>query len=606
MFSKLKKITFAYEAEFLALMLSLFSLMNLAIYFQIHSTLFLILGSLLTVIFAYGIIKFRNLKKIVQVDKLLQRSYRKADIMEYLTSLDEFKSALISINEPIAVCQKITSYIKQSLNSEEAIVYLWEESSGAFHPKPLPKNDSNHFFFYVYDPFVLWLSDNPRLVIPSDLEMILNHLPLTLNKAKEFFEKTNAHIVVPLVLNSGLLGILTISRKNSEDGTYTLDDIERLSEIVEVSTLSLSNASFYNQLIAMTETLEAKVKERTRELEETQSQLVMSEKMASLGVMVAGIAHEINTPAGVINAASDNLEGNMLYTYLHVNDLQPYLNNIVVRRSFRKLLVKLLRDTQRTRIDPSQKFKLKREIKENMLKLGVSDSDANDGSQFIVDNNILDLMEDVAVLYKNKAHTVMEILKNGVGAARNIKNIKYSIQNVVRIVKALKYYSHLDQSSYGEADITEGIENTLIILHNQIKQGIDIQREYNPIPKVYCNIDELNQVWTNLLNNAIHALKKAKSPRIIISTSTKELAGNPYALITFSDNGTGITKEIKDRIWDPFFTTKDQGEGSGLGLGIVKGIIEKHKGTIKVDSEPGKTEFKVYLPIAKPNNDLIP
>lgn len=603
MISKLKKITFSYETEFLAFMLSLATALNLLVYFVTNSRHGLLIGSILTILFAYGVIKFRNNKKAVQVDKLLQRSYRKADIMEYLTSLDEFKSALISINEPVAVCEKITNYIKHSLNASEARIYLWEEQSGAFHPKPFPVDSEDHFFFYVYDPFVLWLSDNPRLLIPSDLETVLDHLPLTLNKAKEFFEKTNAYIIVPLVLNSGLLGILTIAKKASEDGIYSLDDIEKLSEIVEVSTLSLSNASFYNQLISMTENLEAKVKERTRELEETQSQLVMSEKMASLGVMVAGIAHEINTPAGVINAASDNLEDNMLYTYLHVNDLQPHLNNIIVRRSFRKLLVKLLRETQRKRIDPSQKFKIKKEIKESMLKLGVNETDANDGSQFIVDNNILDLIEDVAKLYKNKAHSVMEILKNGVGAARNIKNIKYSIQNVVRIVKALKYYSHLDQSSYGEADITEGIENTLVILHNQIKQGIDIQRDYSSIPKVYCNIDELNQVWTNLINNAIHALKKTKDPLIRITTTVKELAGNPYVVVSFSDNGTGITKEIKDRIWDPFFTTKDQGEGSGLGLGIVKGIIEKHKGTIKVDSEVGRTEFNIFLPVEKPKFD---
>jgi two-component system NtrC family sensor kinase len=155
----------------------------------------------------------------------------------------------------------------------------------------------------------------------------------------------------------------------------------------------------------------------------------------------------------------------------------------------------------------------------------------------------------------------------------------------------------LDQSSYGEADITDGIENTLIILHNQIKQGIEIIRNYNPVPKVYCNIDELNQVWTNLINNAIHALKKSINPKITVTTSTKDLAGKQYVVVTISDNGTGINHEIKDRIWDPFFTTKDQGEGSGLGLGIVKGIIEKHKGTIKVESEPGKTHFMVYLPI---------
>jgi two-component system NtrC family sensor kinase len=572
-------------------------LIQLWLFSIFQNFLLLNLGILTTLLIIYLIVKKRNKNKIVKVDKLLQKSYTKADIMDYLSSLDAFKSALISINEPTAVCEKITSYINQSLKASDSKIYLWEESSGAFHPQPKPLELLDQFYFYVYDPFVLWLSDNPRVVLKSDLDHVLHHLPVTLGKGYEFFYKTHSKVVVPLVLNSGLLGILTIAGKNSDNGDYSLDDFDKLSEIVEVSILSLSNATFYKQLITMTETLEAKVKERTRELEETQSQLVMSEKMASLGVMVAGIAHEINTPAGVINAAADNLEENMLYTYLHVNNLQQHLTKPIIRKSFRKLLVKLLRDRKITKIDPSQKFKIRREIKESFIKKGIPEKDANDAAIFIVDNSVPEMSEDIQSLYINNAHPVVEILKNGVGAARNIKNIKYSIQNLVRIVKALKYYSHLDQSSYGEADITDGIENTLIILHNQIKQGIEIIRNYNPVPKVYCNIDELNQVWTNLINNAIHALKKSINPKITVTTSTKDLAGKQYVVVTISDNGTGINHEIKDRIWDPFFTTKDQGEGSGLGLGIVKGIIEKHKGTIKVESEPGKTHFMVYLPI---------
>jgi signal transduction histidine kinase len=534
------------------------------------------------------------------VDTILSKKVQNAELMEFLSALDDFKSALISLNEPDEVCQKIIEYTKTILRSSESNIFLWNENSGVFIPKTA--SDSNHsegtnLQFPVYNPFVLWLSDNSRMVEEKDLDILLGHLPITLDKAKEFFAKTKAKIVVPLVINQGLLGILALGPKAIGNGKYDYDDIDRLSEIVEVSVLSLSNSIFYRQLISITENLEVKVKERTRELEETQSQLVMSEKMASLGVMVAGIAHEINTPAGVINAASDNLQSNMMYTYLHVNDLYQYLNVPDIRRSFRKLLVRLMREKPITRIDPTNKFKIKREIKESLLKSGLSEQDASDGSLLLVENSVPEMMEDLINLYKSKSYPLIDILKNGIAAARNIKNIKYSIKNIVRIVKALKYYSHLDQSSHGLADITEGIENTLIILNNQIKSGIEIERDYQPIPKINCNIDELNQVWTNLINNSIHAVRNQPSPKIKISTSEAKLAGNSYVKIIVEDNGVGIRPEIMDRIWDPFFTTKDQGEGSGLGLGIVKGIVEKHKGSIQCISKNSITQFIVLLPM---------
>jgi signal transduction histidine kinase len=539
---------------------------------------------------------FYNRKRNVQVEKILTKTYKRADLVEYLTSLDEFKSALISVNEPEEVASKTCEYIRHTLATDISYIYLWNEDSGAFHPKPQPEDESLNTLFYVYDPFVLWLSDNPRVVLESDLETLSSVFGSINVKGKEFFTKTKAKIIVPLVLNRGLLGILTIGAKINNQ-PYQLEDFDKLTEIVEVSALSLSNSIFYQQLISMTENLEAKVKERTRELEETQSQLIMSEKMASLGVMVAGIAHEINTPAGVINAASDNIQENMLYTFKHINSLYTYLNDPKIRLSFRKINVRLLRDKPIIKIDPTNKFKFKREIKERFKQAGLSEKDAGDGALFLVDNSVPEIFPELLILYQNNAHSLVELLQNGISADRNIRNIKYSIKNIVRIVKALKYYSHLDQSSYGEADLTDAIENTLVILHNQIKQGIEIERNYTEIPKVRCNIDELNQVWTNLINNAMHALKGIKNPKIRIHSSQKILAGNPYVQITIEDNGIGIQKENLDRIWDPFFTTKDQGEGSGLGLGIVKGIIEKHKGTIKVESRPGLTKFMVFLPI---------
>lgn len=601
---QIRKIIFKRELEVFLILNVLSQIALLILYFGWNVPYQIGIGLVLVNVFIYLLQSIRNRKKNVQLDKLLNRSYKRVDIVEYLTSLDEFKSSLISLNEPEDVATMTSNYISQVLKSGHAHVFLWDEKSGSFHPKPKPKDPNLNLSFYVYDPFVLWLSDNPRLVLESELSNLLGHLDSTYNKGLDFFKKTQSKIVVPLVLNKGLLGILSIGSKKSGE-PYSMDDYEKLSEIIEVSVLSLSNSIFYKQLISMTENLEAKVKERTRELEETQSQLVMSEKMASLGVMVAGIAHEINTPAGVINAASDNLNENMLYTYKNVNNLYEYLNVHEIRRHFRKILIRLLHEKPVVKILPSNKFKIKRETKDKLLKSGLSEKDASEGSIFLVDNSIPELIEDLVALYKSNAYPLIEMLKTGVAAARNIKNIKYSIKNIVRIVKALKYYSHLDQSSYGEADITEAVENTLVIMNNQIKQGIEIERKYKDIPKIYCNIDELNQVWTNLINNAIHAIRTVEKPKIVIATDTLELAGNPYVSITVQDNGIGIQPTIIDRIWDPFFTTKDQGDGSGLGLGIVKGILEKHKGTIKVESIPGNTKFIVYLPVNKPKDDSL-
>lgn len=191
------------------------------------------------------------------------------------------------------------------------------------------------------------------------------------------------------------------------------------------------------------------------------------------------------------------------------------------------------------------------------------------------------------------------MLKNAAYINRNIKNIRYAIRNIVRIVKALKSYSHLDQSkTFSSSNIIEGMETTLIILNNQIKYGIDVIKNFQEIPLVICNPDELNQVWTNLIQNSIQALKGKGKIEISV------FPWNGCVVVEIEDNGPGIPAKIQDRIWDPFFTTKDQGEGTGLGLGIAKGIVEKHKGKITLKSNPGRTVFRVELPI-NPENNIV-
>lgn len=507
---------------------------------------------------------------------------------KYENALDDFRNILITTHTVEMACEKIYRFIQSNFGIDSPKIYLWDEEKGKF----VPYRESNQPDFVIYDPFLLWIADHDSIFTKGEfqendsLEKIREH-------AIRFMESTSSNLIVPLILNNSLLGIVALGPKSSGK-PFTSKDIERLNEVRSSSVMSLSNAIFYERLIDMTETLEAKVKERTKALEETQSQLIMSEKMASLGIMVAGIAHEINTPSGVINAAADNLDFNMNYLVHNIFNIAELSLHHKLKRSFELSLLRVIQDKKQAIPETKSRFKLKKEMEQSLREDGISSEMANEAASFLIENELVSQKELISYVLKEGGEKAFGMLKNSAYIYRNIKNIRYAIKNIVRIIKALKYYSHLDQSKSSEEDLTEGLENTLVILHNQIKHGISVKRQYKPIRKVHCNADELNQVWTNIIQNAVQAMKGKGDLEIGVQEE------NGKALVTIRDNGPGIPAEIKDRIWDPFFTTKDQGEGSGLGLGIVKGIIEKHHGTIEVDSKPGSTCFRILLPFEPP------
>lgn len=520
------------------------------------------------------------------LSKLTDQEY-----VKYLSSLDKFKSDLIATNITESVCEKILKFLPSIINASRAKIYLWREDLGKFSPYP---RDTGEDHFYIFDPFLLWITEHDKIFYSEEfvdnvkLQQIKDH-------ALSFAAKTKADLLVPFILNKSLLGMLVLGPKN--DGRrYNASELEKLNEMRSVSVMSLSNSIFYERLIELTETLEEKVRHRTLELENAQSQLIMSEKMASLGTMVAGIAHEINTPAGVINGSADNLESNMNYIVKNVFEIVRFARNKKLRKSFEVALLHILRDRKKSQVMESKdKFRIKREMKDEMVEMGIEVSLAGEVASFIIENDIMDVRKYILEILAHGAKPGYEMLKHASNTSRNIKNIKYSIKNIVRIVKALKYYSHLDQSkSFTSADLIEGIENTLVIMNNQLKYGVEVKKNFSTIPKVVCNPDELNQVWTNLIQNANQAIRGQGTIELSVYSSGDTVT------IEVQDDGPGINSSIKDRIWDPFFTTKDQGEGSGLGLGIVKGIVEKHKGKISVESIPGKTVFKVELPLRPP------
>lgn len=554
----------------------------------------LLVGAILgfiTYIVSVRVLKLTSSKFLRRIFPFLQ--FSNSEIVKYLSILDQFRNDLIATNLTGLVCEKILKFIQTIIPTKKVIVFFWKEEMGKFAPFP----DSGEIQFFIFDPFLLWITENDRIYNFKEFATDPS-LSKIRNSAENFFTKTEAELVVPLILNKSLLGIIVLGERQNRKN-YTLSEINKLNEIRSVSVMALSNAIFYERLIELTETLEEKVKIRTQELEETQSQLIMSEKMASLGIMVAGIAHEINTPAGVINGAADNLDQNMNYLVQNVFDVVLFARYRKLRKNFELALLHLLRDKKKSELDSKEKFRLKNQLKEEMKSMNFSPTLTSELSNFIIENQIGKERKYIYNIILKDDDRGYFMLKNAAYINRNIKNIRYAIRNIVRIVKALKSYSHLDQSkTFSSSNIIEGMETTLIILNNQIKYGIDVIKNFQEIPLVICNPDELNQVWTNLIQNSIQALKGKGKIEISV------FPWNGYVVVEIEDNGPGIPAKIQDRIWDPFFTTKDQGEGTGLGLGIVKGIVEKHKGKITLNSNPGKTVFRVELPI-NPENNIV-
>jgi signal transduction histidine kinase len=294
-----------------------------------------------------------------------------------------------------------------------------------------------------------------------------------------------------------------------------------------------------NQLVEKVQEIELKNTQLNLTLEElkkAQAQLVSSEKMASLGQLTAGIAHEINNPVN--------------FTYAGALSLKTDFNE----------LIQLLEQYRLVTL-------------ENVT-------------------TALPLAKDMEkkVAYPEIRYEIDELLVS----------VKRGAERTAEIVKSLRTFARLDEDTLKKADIEENLDATLVMLNSQYKERIEIVKKYGKVPQIECFPGQLNQVFMNILLNAIQAIEG--SGKIYISTSYPAAHANgkykEAVEISIRDTGTGMSEEVKQNIFEPFFTTKDVGMGSGLGLSVSFGIIEKHKGEIKVFSELGKgSEFAIILPL---------
>ena len=445
---------------------------------------------------------------------------------------------------------------------------------------------------------LLYWWDGPLLI--ADISAVED-----LSEAAGDTRMTGSLMAVPLEQKDDILGLMLVNRQALP---FTDNDLRLVATFADHAATAIRNARLYEAVQRASEDLERKVEERTAELTaanqelerilselgQAQAQLVLSERMAGLGFLVAGIAHEINSPAGAIQGSIDTLGDNVEQLVSRARDLASMPMTPAERSWFFRFVADLTPQLAQARVAaPAQLRRQARELAAHFAALGVVEPEGP--CRVLVELGAAAEAEQLVPLAKLYGlGTLVGYLEQYAYLHRNILSIRTAIRRITRIVGALKGYSHLDQARAAPADVHEGIENTLVILDHELARGITVVRKYADLPTVPVYVDELNQVWTNLIHNAVQALRG--TGEISIETSLE----GEFVSVVVQDNGPGIARENVGRIFDPFFTTKPRGEGTGLGLGIVRQIVDKHGGTVEVTSQPGCTRFVVRLPVNGP------
>lgn len=368
-----------------------------------------------------------------------------------------------------------------------------------------------------------WVAENKKpLLLNGDLRD--NKLNIMTNSNKS--AQNRSSMCWPLLVENELVGVISIN-EDSEEFSFTEQDLKKGSNIIHFTALAVENA----RLLDQSQELLNQQKKLNKQLEEAHNQLLQSEKLASIGQLAAGVAHEINNPVGYINSNMASLKG-------YASDLISVID----------LFSEYYEQSQ------SDNIELK-----NTLAKKIKDVDLN----FI----------------KTDLHSLIDESLEGVS-------------RVKKIVNDLKDFSHVDDMEMQWADLHKGLDSTLNIVHNELKYKADIIKNYGEIPEVECIASQINQVFMNVLVNAAHAIEKHGT--ITIATGLS----NDFVWIKIQDTGTGIPEDKINRIFDPFYTSKPVGSGTGLGLSLSYTIIEKHHGKIEVESTVGSgSTFTIRLPV---------
>src|SRR6202166_1198990 len=391
-------------------------------------------------------------------------------------------------------------------------------------------------------------------------------------------------VIIPL--NAGdVTGALPFSRMKQ----FTVSG----RAVTEARLLRFAAAKFpelVQKMPELTKRLVGLMSDRIREATRYEQQ---RDRLASLGKLSAGLTHELNNPASAAQRATSQLR----VTLKKIKDASLELG----RRD--------LTPAQKSEIEKLETaFTQNKEAPPDALTVSDLEEEVDTLLRSHGLNDLWQLAADLA--RKNVKPSVLESVFNALDAetaraalvriaasveiANLLNEIESSTSRISDLVGAIKEYTYMDQSPVQNVDIVKSLETTLTILNHKLKRGVEVQRNYHTIPFLVNSFgSELNQVWTNIIDNAIDAMSGKGELRV------RTYQDDGCVVVEIGDNGPGISPEVEAHIFEPFFTTKGVGQGTGLGLDTVQRIVKKHRGNIQVDSKPGDTRFQVWLPLAE-------
>ncbi|HWY22805.1 MAG TPA: ATP-binding protein [Candidatus Acidoferrum sp.] len=339
----------------------------------------------------------------------------------------------------------------------------------------------------------------------------------------------------------------------------------------------------------LTKRLVGLMSDRIREVTRLEQQ---RDRLASLGKLSAGLAHELNNPASAAKRAASQLR-----------EMIKKIKSASVELGKRDLT-----QAQKAEIENLEALFTQKDVVppdaltisdlEDQIDSLLRSHGQNDLWQLAADlarRNIKpEILESLfATLDADAARAALVRIAASVEIAVLLHEIESSTSRISDLVGAIKEYTYMDQARVQNVDIVKSLETTLTILNHKLKQGVDVRRDYQRVPLLVNSFgSELNQVWTNIIDNAIDAMRGKGELRI------RTYRDDNCVVVEIADNGPGISPEVQPHIFEPFFTTKGVGEGTGLGLDTVQRIVKKHRGNIQVNSKPGDTRFQVWLPLA--------
>jgi signal transduction histidine kinase len=339
----------------------------------------------------------------------------------------------------------------------------------------------------------------------------------------------------------------------------------------------------------LTQRLVGLMSDRIRETTRMEQQ---RDRLAALGKLSAGLAHELNNPASAAKRATAQLRD----TIRKIKEASLELGRQNLAPEQKAEVVKLevfFTQHEGPPPDPLTASDLEEKVDSLLRSHGQNDlwQLAADLARMNVGPEVLESL--FAVLEPETARAALVRIAASVEIAGLLNEIESSTSRISDLVGAIKEYTHMDQAPVQNVDIIKSLETTLTILNYKLKKGVTVYRDYEPIPLLVNSFgSELNQVWTNIIDNAIDAMGGRGELHV------RTYRDSDCVVVEIRDNGPGIPPDVEPHIFEPFFTTKGVGEGTGLGLDTVQRIVKKHRGSIQVNSDPGNTRFQIWLPVA--------